>query len=178
MQSNYVEPAGFRSALGQFATGVTIVTARCGDDVIGVTANSFNSVSLDPPLVLWSLSRRARSFEAFRECQNFAVNVLSEDQRDLSTRFATASAEKYQGVEFRPGCGGAPLLEGCAARFQCELIAQHDGGDHVIFVGKVLAFDETERKPLVFHKGNYAIAIPHANYETRHSNDECHNNKS
>src|ERR1700681_4436653 len=149
----------FRRALGAFATGVTIVTTRdsAGQD-IGLTANSFNSVSLNPPMVLWSLSRHSLSLPAFIAAEHFAVHVLAATQDDLAQLFATRGADKFAGLAVERGPDSIPLLEGCAARFQCRTAYRYEGGDHVIFVGAVLAFDQSERDPLVFHGGEYAIA--------------------
>ncbi|HJS89953.1 MAG TPA: flavin reductase [Steroidobacteraceae bacterium] len=150
----------FRSALGAFATGVTIVTARDGDGHdIGLTANSFNSVSLDPPMVLWSLAKDARSLPAFLAAPHFAVHVLAADQEELSKRFATRGSEKFAGLDVERGASQVPLLRGCSARFQCRTAFRHEGGDHVIFVGAVEAFDQSDRPPLVFHGGRYALAV-------------------
>lgn len=150
----------FREALGSFATGVTIVTTRTesGED-IGLTANSFNSVSLDPPMVLWSLSRKARSLAAFLHNPHFAVHVLASDQDDLSHRFAMQGADKFGGLQISRGAGDIPLLEGCSARFECRTAFTHEGGDHVILVGEVLAFESFKRPPLLFHAGRYALAV-------------------
>ena len=150
----------FRSALGAFATGVTIVTTRDeqGRD-IGLTANSFNSVSLDPPMVLWSLAKNARSLPAFLAATHFAVHVLAADQEDLSLRFATRGSEKFSGLDVERGASQVPLLRGCSARFQCRTAFRHEGGDHVIFVGAVESFDHSDRQPLVFHGGRYALAV-------------------
>jgi 3-hydroxy-9,10-secoandrosta-1,3,5(10)-triene-9,17-dione monooxygenase reductase component len=150
----------FRSALGAFATGVTIVTTRDeqGRD-IGLTANSFNSVSLDPPMVLWSLAKNARSLPAFLAAPHFAVHVLAADQEELSLRFATRGSEKFSGLDLERGASQVPLLRGCSARFQCRTAFRHEGGDHVIFVGAVESFDHSERPPLVFHGGRYALAV-------------------
>jgi 3-hydroxy-9,10-secoandrosta-1,3,5(10)-triene-9,17-dione monooxygenase reductase component len=150
----------FRDALGAFATGVTIVTSRDaeGRDV-GLTANSFNSVSLDPPMVLWSLAKSARSLPAFLAASHFAVHVLAADQEELSKRFATRGSEKFVGLDIERGSSQVPLLRGCSARFQCRTAFRHEGGDHVIFVGAVEAFDQSERPPLVFHGGRYAFAV-------------------
>jgi 3-hydroxy-9,10-secoandrosta-1,3,5(10)-triene-9,17-dione monooxygenase reductase component len=150
----------FRDALGAFATGVTIVTARDreGRDV-GLTANSFNSVSLDPPMVLWSLAKSARSLPTFVEATHFAVHVLAADQEELSLRFAARGANKFSDLELDRGPGQVPLLRGCSARFQCRTAFRYEGGDHMIFVGAVEAFDHTERAPLVFHGGRYAVAV-------------------
>ncbi len=154
----------FRGALGAFATGVTIVTTcdEQGNDV-GLTANSFNSVSLDPPMVLWSLSKHAGSLPAFQGNAHFAVHVLALDQQALSDRFAKRGADRFAGLELGRGVGGVPLLQGCSARFECRTAFQHEGGDHVIFVGEVLAFDHFEQAPLVFHGGSYADVQPRAN---------------
>lgn len=151
----------FRNALGSFATGVTIVTTSDaeGRDV-GLTANSFNSVSLDPPMVLWSLARSSASLPAFMENDHFAVHVLAADQQPLSDLFARRGAEKFGGAPVHRGAGGVPLLDGCSARFQCKTAFRHEGGDHVILVGEVLAFDHFEKAPLVFHGGKYAKMMP------------------
>jgi 3-hydroxy-9,10-secoandrosta-1,3,5(10)-triene-9,17-dione monooxygenase reductase component len=150
----------FRDALGAFATGVTIVTTRdaTGRDV-GLTANSFNSVSLEPPMVLWSLAKSARSLPAFLAASHFAVHVLAVDQEELSARFAARGVDKFAGLDLERGAAGVPLLRGCSARFQCRAAFQHDGGDHVIFVGAVESFDQSGRTPLIFHGGRYALTI-------------------
>ena len=149
----------FRGALGAFATGVTIVTTRDGTGVdCGLTANSFNSVSLDPPMVLWSLARTSHNMEAFRGASHFAVHILAADQEALSNGFAKRGADKFAGVEVERGEGDMPLLTGCTARFQCRTAYQYEGGDHIIFVGEVIAFDHEDRAPLLFHGGRYAMA--------------------
>src|SRR3712207_6687649 len=126
----------FRSALGMFATGVTIVTATTAEGrAIGLTANSFNSVSLDPPLVLWSLSRAAASLPAFSTGSHYAINILAADQKLLAERFALKGADRWGGVEFTRGCGDAPLITGAAATFECFNRSRYEEGDHVIFVG-------------------------------------------
>jgi 3-hydroxy-9,10-secoandrosta-1,3,5(10)-triene-9,17-dione monooxygenase reductase component len=150
----------FRAALGAFATGVTIVTTRnaAGED-IGLTANSFNSVSLDPPMVLWSLARKSLSLPAFLESGYFAVHVLAADQEELSVTFATRGADKFAGLALARGAGGIPLIAGCSALFQCKTAFNYEGGDHVIFVGEVQEFEHFNRPPLVFHSGRYAVAV-------------------
>lgn len=159
-QSAAVDQLALRSALGAFATGVTIVSTQDGAGAdVGVTANSFNSVSLDPPMVLWSLSRKAMSLAAFQANPHFAVHVLAADQDGLSRRFATQGADKFAGLSIERGFGDVPLIDGCTARFQCRTAFNYDGGDHVIFVGEVLAFDSFERAPLLFHAGRYALAV-------------------
>ena len=157
------DPRQLRNALGSFATGVTIITANDleSETYVGVTANSFNSVSLDPPLVLWSLARNARSLPAYQSSEYFAVNVLASDQTELANRFAAQRPDKFNDVEFEPGVGGVPLLSGCAAHFQCKSRFSYEGGDHVIFVGEVLQFDDLNRSGLVFYKGKYAVSHPH-----------------
>jgi 3-hydroxy-9,10-secoandrosta-1,3,5(10)-triene-9,17-dione monooxygenase reductase component len=150
----------FRSALGAFATGVTIVTTRTRSGVdVGLTANSFNSVSLDPPMVLWSLAKNAKSLPAFLESGYFAVHVLSAAQEQLSHTFATRGAEKFAGLALERGRGDIPLLDGCSARFQCRTAVKYEGGDHVVFIGEVEAFDHFDRPPLVFHGGRYAATV-------------------
>ena len=152
----------FRSALGMFATGVTIVTARSADgQVIGLTANSFNSVSLDPPLVLWSLSRAAASLPVFSAGSHYAINVLAADQRTLAERFATRGADRFGGVSFDQGAGGAPLLHGAAATFECFNRSRYEEGDHVIFVGEVeRCTARAGAAPLLFHGGRYYTEHP------------------
>lgn len=155
-----LDSRALRNALGAFATGVTIVATRNaeGQDV-GVTANSFNSVSLNPPMVLWSLSRKAMSLPSFQQSPYFAVHVLAADQDDLSRLFATQGANKFQQLSINRGFGNIPLIDGCAARFQCRTAFSYDAGDHIIFVGEVLAFEEFQRPPLLFHAGRYALAV-------------------
>ena len=150
----------FRAALGSFATGVTIVTTRnrAGED-IGLTANSFNSVSLDPPMVLWSLARKSLSLPAFLESGYFAVHVLAASQEDLSVTFATRGADKFAGLALGRGAGDIPLIPGCSALFQCKTAFNYEGGDHVILVGEVQEFEHFERAPLVFHSGRYAVTV-------------------
>ena len=147
----------FRSALGMFATGVTIVTARTADgELVGLTANSFNSVSLNPPLVLWSLSRLAGSMAAFSTGSHYAINVLAADQKALAERFATRREDRWNGVEFTDGTAGAPLLSGAAASFECFNRSRYEEGDHVIFVGQVEhCSTRTGATPLLFHGGQF-----------------------
>ena len=147
----------FRAALGMFATGVTIVTARSTDGgLIGLTANSFNSVSVNPPLVLWSLARSAGSMPALSTGSHYAINILAADQKTLAERFAMKGAERWSGVEFIEGAGGAPLLRGAAATFECFNRSRYEEGDHVIFVGEVeRCTHRTEASPLLFHGGKF-----------------------
>ena len=152
----------FRTALGMFATGVTIVTARSQDGgVIGLTANSFNSVSLDPPLVLWSLARAAASMAAFRNGSHYAINVLAADQKALAERFALRGADRFKDVGYSEGIGGAPLLDGAAATFECFNRSRYEEGDHVIFVGEVERCSfRPGASPLLFHGGRFYTEHP------------------
>jgi 3-hydroxy-9,10-secoandrosta-1,3,5(10)-triene-9,17-dione monooxygenase reductase component len=147
----------FRDALSRYATGVALVTAldRAGEP-IGMTINSFASVSLTPPLVLWSLDRRSPRFEDWMACEHYAISVLAEAQVNLSNHFATPADDKFNGLDWLPGVGGAPLLPEMHAVFQCCSEARHEGGDHVIFIGRVLEFSERTAEPLLFVGGRYA----------------------
>lgn len=152
-----MDARAFRNALGQFATGVTIVTARgASGECVGATVSSFNSVSLDPPMVLWSLDKRAYSRAAFESSTHFAVHVLTLEQRELAERFAKRGIDKFETLQCRPGLGEVPLLAGCAACFECVTRHKYDGGDHVIFVGEVERFEHLAGSPLLFHGGAFA----------------------
>jgi len=151
---------------------VTIITTRAlqrdgGPTLLGFTANSFNSVSLDPPLVLWSLSLAAGSLAVFRDNSHYAVNVLASDQIDLSRRFAARSADhdpvvdRFGGIAWREGFRGAPILEGCCAWFECFNRSRYEEGDHVIFVGEVERCGFNAREPLVYQNGGYHMTQPH-----------------
>ena len=151
-----IDPHTFRQALGTFVTGVTIVTARAPNgEPIGLTVSSFNSVSLDPPLVLWSLSLKSASLPAFREARSWAVHVLSAGQEEMSARFATPGADRFAGLTVEDGPEGAPQLPDFAARFGCEATFEYEGGDHAIFVGHVENLQRREAEPLVYHGGRY-----------------------
>jgi flavin reductase (DIM6/NTAB) family NADH-FMN oxidoreductase RutF len=145
-----------RRALGRFATGVAVVTT-CGDDgkLEGVTSNSFSSVSLDPPLVLWSLARRAASFEAFARATCFAVNVLGAEQVHLSRHFATPHADKFLGIASHAGRGGCPMIDGAIAQFECRTQTIVDGGDHAIILGLVMSATLSDGEPLIFADSSY-----------------------
>ena len=147
----------FRAALGMFATGVTIITARSAHgDLIGLTANSFNSVSMQPPLVLWSLARGAGSLPTFRAGSHYAINILAADQKELAERFAMKGADRWRDVAFDEGVGGAPLLRGAVASFECFNRSRYDEGDHVIFVGEVeRCLHRGDKSPLLFHGGRF-----------------------
>lgn len=154
----------FRDALGSFPTGVTVVTALAPDgSAIGVTISSFNSVSLEPPLILWSLSRTSPSLAAFVQASHYAVNVLAVDQQRISESFASPDSDRFNGVEVNRGLGGAPLIAGCAAWFECSNEAHYPGGDHLILVGRVHSFAQGKAaEPLVFHAGRYRSLCPEA----------------
>lgn len=151
-----IESADFRRALGCFPTGVAVVTTVDGDgNAAGITVSSFNSVSLDPPLVLWSIDRYSANFEVFAGTGHFVVNVLSMAELELVSRFAQGGGDKFAGLACRAGIGGAPILPEFAACFECETEHRYDGGDHVIIVGRVVAFEDHEKEPLIFHRGQY-----------------------
>jgi flavin reductase (DIM6/NTAB) family NADH-FMN oxidoreductase RutF len=152
----------FRDALGCFATGVTVITASTAEGLpVGLTANSFNSVSLDPPLVLWSLSRSASTLDAFSTGPYFAVNVLAADQVALAQQFAARGIDRWAGVAFTPGLHGAPLLDGAITTFECKNRSQHIEGDHVIFVGEVQRCHRGRAAPpLLYHGGKFYTEHP------------------
>lgn len=147
-----------RNVLGRYATGVTIIT--CLDtqgERIGLTVNSFASLSLAPPLVLWSLRQVSPSLVAFRQARTFAVNVLAESQVELSRRFASQTDDKFAEGQWAPGESGAPVLAGAAAVLECETTLQQDAGDHVLFIGRVLQIADLAVAPLVFQGGHYRM---------------------
>jgi len=151
-----VDTAHLRRALGMFATGVTIVATRAASgEPVGLTVNSFSSVSLAPPLVLWSLAHKAASYETFAACATFSVSVLAVDQWQLAERFARSGGDKFAGVAVRDGSAGMPLIEGAAAHFVCRVAARHPGGDHDILIGEVLACDHGDRRPLIYTRGQF-----------------------
>lgn len=146
----------FRNALGRFATGITVVTTGDGEgQTAGMTVNSFSSVSLEPPLILWCLGKGAACRPIFEAAGHFAVNVLEAGQEALSTQFARPG-DKFAGVDWRPGRFGDPLLAGCLATFECRTSARHDAGDHLILVGQVAHFEVRDGAPLIFYGGRYA----------------------
>ena len=158
MAKQEFDTIAFRNALGSFTTGVTIITATAPDGTpVGLTANSFNSVSLDPPMVLWSLAKTSLSVDAFNEAKHWNVHVLSQDQQDLSNTFASRGENKFKDITLDEGLSNAPLIPDCSARFQCRNMVTHDGGDHLIYIGEVLAFDQQNFPPLVFQQGQYAM---------------------
>jgi len=144
-----------RDAMGSFATGVTIVTTMTDRGPLGMTVNSFASVSLDPPLVLWSPARKSARFPAFEAASHFAVHVLSQDQRDLADAFSKTGIEAFDDIEYTQGIGDVPLLGGCTSRFECSHAAGYDGGDHLIVVGEVLRISACDKPSLLFYRGEF-----------------------
>ncbi|MCO5100562.1 MAG: flavin reductase family protein [Burkholderiaceae bacterium] len=151
-----------RRAFGCFPTGVTVVTTRAADgSFAGLTVNSYTSLSLDPPLVLWALGSRSASLRVFEAATHFAINILAEDQAWLSRRFATKSRDKFHGLGIRAGIEGVPLLDGCSAHIECRMHSAQPGGDHLLFVGKVERVDVLSRSPLLYVGGRYRrIGLP------------------
>jgi flavin reductase (DIM6/NTAB) family NADH-FMN oxidoreductase RutF len=151
-----IDPRDFRNALGTYATGVTIITTVAANGKpYGLTCNSFASVSLKPPLVLWSLGKFSQGLSIFQDASHFAVNVLGASQQALASKFAKSSDEKFVDVEWTPVLGGAPLLKGSVATFQCRAANRYYGGDHVIFLGAVEAYSYNLQEPLLFARGGY-----------------------
>ena len=152
-----IRPEDFRRAVGSFATGVTIITTTAPNgEPIGLTANSFSSVSLDPPLVLFSLARKLHSYPAFEKSKHFSINVLHDGQLFLAKQFAVALGEKWKDVEFEMGEFGCRLISQAAATLECEKYASYDGGDHIIYVGRVLKMKaDWDCGPLVFWRGKF-----------------------
>ena len=152
----------FRSALGWFTTGVAVVTTRVpGGEAIGITVNSFSSVSLDPPLVLWCLDKKSDTLAAFEAASHFTVNVLREDHREISSRLSRKGDHSLAGLAVIERENGCPALLNALAHFECEIEARHDAGDHVIMIGRVLAFDCAEDgRPLLYHRGGYQMLPP------------------
>jgi flavin reductase (DIM6/NTAB) family NADH-FMN oxidoreductase RutF len=154
--SSTIDPRDFRNALGTYATGVTIITAAASDGKpYGITCNSFTSVSLNPPLVLWSLVIYSQSMNVFQNASHFTVNVLGASQQALSKKFAKSSEDKFVGVGWTPGIGNAPILTDAVANFQCRTADRYYGGDHIIFLGAVEAYTYNRNEPLLFARGGY-----------------------
>jgi len=146
--------ADLRRALGTFPTGVTVVTARGSDGRrLGVTANSFTSVSMDPPLVLWNLALRSPNLAAFQHCRHFAINVLAGNQAAICRQFATPSADKFDGLTTLDGIDGVPLIEGAATQFECRTATSHPAGDHLILIGEIVRYRSQQAVPLLFCHG-------------------------
>lgn len=148
-----------RNALGKFATGVAVVTTLDrNSDPIGVTVNSFSSVSLDPPLVLWSLTNRSPNLSAFRVAKHFVINILASDQQEVSNQFSRPVEDRFANVNCKGGVGGVPVLAGTLASFECKNSKSIEGGDHTVFFGEVLSYEEADRSPLLFFSGKYGTA--------------------
>lgn len=151
-----IDPQELRRVLGHFATGVTIITTRDKDGApFGLTANAFTSLSLNPPLVVVCVDKTAQCYGCFHESKVFAVNFLSEDQEELSRRFATKNSAKFAGLEWYEGSNGAALIEGAMGHIECRIVQTHDGGDHTIMVGEIVSASASGDRPLIFFKGKY-----------------------
>ncbi|GAA5232209.1 hypothetical protein FOZ76_16350 [Verticiella sediminum] len=156
-----LDQRALRRCLGQFPTGVTVMTTRHGERPVGVTANSFASVSMSPPLVLWSIGLDSRSYAAFASAPQFNINILSTDQIDLSQRFAGRDEDKFAGVPWHPGKLGEPVLPAVLACLECTVEARHRGGDHMILIGRVRHYARNAGHPLLYAQGRYAMAEDH-----------------
>lgn len=149
-------PESYRKVMGCFPTGVTVMTLDDGYGTrVGVTASSFNTVSMDPPLILWSLALKAPSLAAFRRVSHFAVNVLGCEQEELALRFARPAEDKFAGVDTASGITGAPLIKNALAHIECRIAARHQGGDHEIMLGEVISLRRRQGEPLVFRRGEF-----------------------
>ena len=151
-----------RKALGCFPTGVVVVTTLGNNNApVGMTANSFSSVSLDPPLILWSIALTAPSLSAFRSHSGFTINILSEDQKDIGLQFARPSENKFEGIDWHPGYADTPVLDNALAVLQCKTYQKYEGGDHEIYLGEVQKVNFNDQQPLVFHRGNFGSLSHH-----------------
>jgi flavin reductase (DIM6/NTAB) family NADH-FMN oxidoreductase RutF len=151
-----IEKNQLRQVMGHFATGVTIITTFNKDGQMhGLTANAFTSVSLEPPLLLISVDKKAESYPAFEESKVFTVNILADEQEALSRKFAVSGGNKFEGVAYRRGANGAAILDGTLAHIECILYAAHEGGDHTLYLGEIQEAEVREGKPLVFYRGGY-----------------------
>ena len=151
-----IDPRQLRLVLGQFATGITVIATRSGNgDLVGLTANSFGALSLDPPLITWALRLNSLNLPVFQAAEQFVVNVLAEGQVELSRRFASSTGNKFEGVSYALGQSGLPLIHGAAAWFECRTVSQQIVGDHCLFIAAVETFARSESPPLIFHGGGY-----------------------
>lgn len=161
MQQIPFDTQAFRRALGMFATGITVMTTRAANgSPVGLTVNSFNAVSLDPPLIVWSLSRHLAQRPAFETCAHYAVNVLAADQEIYSRLFASKSADPFAALQYDEGIDGVPLLRGCCAHFEVRNGVRHEGGDHLLFLSEVFRFERFARDPLLYFGGSYRHIAP------------------
>lgn len=170
-QANSWTPQEFRDALGNFPTGVAVVTAEVDGHLLGSTISSFNSVSLTPPLVLFSIANSAASYELWCKAEFFVITILGDSERDLSNRFARGGADKWRDLTFERNAAGCPLLPGGLVRFECRRYAIYEGGDHDIFVGEVQAFRSIGGLPLLFHRGKYQNIQSEAELPTPYGTD-------
>lgn len=148
------DPRSFRAALGNFATGVTVITCQSGSGPIGITANSFASLSLNPPLVLWAPAKSSQRYPFYMAAEHFAIHVMGAEQTDICSGFAR-NGDVFDAFDWEEGSHGVPLINGCLSRFECTQTAQHDGGDHSIIVGRVTRVTTQSGKPLTFFAGKY-----------------------
>jgi len=161
LASSPIDGETFKAVLGNFASGVVLVTAMLDGEPVGLTAQSFMSLSLDPPLVMFCPAKTSKSWPKIRRAKHFAANILSEGQQHLSSQFARSGGDKFAGVSWQPGPSGAPLVDGVLAHIDCTIDAVHNGGDHDIVVGRVLHLDaEPDRKPLVFFRSAFSNLAP------------------
>ncbi len=156
MSLDEIDSAEFRRTLGCFATGVAVVTTLDENGgKVGITVNSFNSVSLQPPLVLWSIAEESMNFNTFVRAEHYVVNVLAIHQRELCERFAARVKDRFEGLDCGVGIAGVPVLPEYSAVFECRAEHRYDGGDHMILVGRVLKFEDRKTDPLIFYRGHY-----------------------
>lgn len=172
-----------RDALGIFATGVTIVTALSpSGEPIGFTANSFTSVSLDPPLILVCIAKSAAGYTIYNSTSAYCVNILAQNQRDLSGIFAVRGTDKFNGISWRKGVTGSPILDGGVAHFDCEMHQTVEAGDHAILIGRVVDFNTSDAQPLCYHRGKYAALAPEhptpANFVATRTSEPLHLNRT
>lgn len=156
--SDMVDPAALRSAMSQYATGVAVVTTLTADKKpAGLTITSFNSLSLDPPLVLWSLGLTSSNLTAFKFAQYFAINILSNDLAAIGIKFAKSRSDKFSGVPITPGSGGVPLIDGALVQLECMAEGQIPAGDHILFIGRVINLNMSQGTPLIFYKSDFGV---------------------
>jgi 3-hydroxy-9,10-secoandrosta-1,3,5(10)-triene-9,17-dione monooxygenase reductase component len=156
-----IDPTHFRTVLGHFCTGITVITAEHGDERVGFACQSFAALSLDPPLILFCPSRASRSWPVIRDAGRFVVNVLASTQGETSAVFGGRRTDKFEAVPWTPSPGGAPIIDGVLTWIECTVETIHEAGDHYIVVGRVVALgDRSEERPLLFHRGQYTVTEP------------------
>ena len=151
-----IDPIQLRTVLGHFCSGVTIVTAKLDDELLGMTCQSFFSLSLSPPLVVFSPSRTSTSYPRIRQAGVFCINVLAEGQEAICRSFGQSGSDKWRGVSWRPASTGSPIIDGVQAWIDCRFEAEHPGGDHCLTVGRVVGLQEYDRRPLLFYRGGFS----------------------